>query len=96
MQTFIASREELSATVSSAVEEAVTKRLPEIIKRATRKEYYTISEACEMLDCTRRHIQYLRDSGQLSYIKNGKKIYFRAEDLEAFFQENYIEAGVRK
>lgn len=92
MQTYISTSQELQDTVRAAVEEAVTSRLPEIIRRATAKEFYTIKETCDLLSCTRRHLQYLRDSGQISYIKTGKKIYFRAEDIEAFFNRNYIEA----
>jgi len=90
MLTYIPTKEELVTTVSRAVEQAVTQRLPEIIKRAARKDYYTIPEVCEMLGVSRRHLQYLRDSGQLSYVKTGRKIYFKTEDLETFFDENYI------
>lgn len=90
MNTFIPTREELKKTVAEAVEKAVTNRLPEIIRKVTQKEYYTIEEVSDLLDVSRRHLQYLRDSGQLSYVKNGRKIYFKAEDLEAFFESNYI------
>ena len=79
--------------VINAVEEAITKRLPYIIKKATSKDYYTIDDVCEMLDVSRRHLQYLRDSGQISYVKNGRKIYFKAEDLEEFFGVNYIQSN---
>ena len=95
MQAFIPTREELQESVRAAVQEAVRSNLPEIIRRATAKEYLTIAETCEALDCTRRHLQYLRDSGQIGYVKSGKKVYFKADDLEAFFNRNYIEAGDR-
>lgn len=91
MNTYIPTRDELQESIKSAVEEAVTSRLPEIIRKATAKEFYTISETCQILDCTRRHLQYLRDSGQVNYIKNGKKVFFRAKDLEKFFDKNYIQ-----
>jgi excisionase family DNA binding protein len=90
METYISSKTELNETVQNAVEKAVTNRLPEIIRRATRKEYLTIKETCELLNVSRRHLQYLRDSSQLNYVKSGRKIYFRTEDLEQFFDENYI------
>jgi excisionase family DNA binding protein len=92
MKTYIPTQKELKETVSKAVEQVVSRRLPQLIKEATRKDYYTIKEVCEMLDVSRRHLQYLRDSGQLSYVKSGRKIYFKAEDLEQFFDHNYIEA----
>ena len=88
---FFPTQAEFEDTIEHVFEKIVAKKLPKLIQKAVGKEYYTISETCEILGCTRRHLQYLRDSGQLSYVKNGKKIYFRAEDLERFFEENYIE-----
>ncbi len=96
MQTFIPSKEELSEVVSQAVEKAVNERLPEIIYKATRKKYYTIQEVCDLLDVSRRHLQYLRSTNQIGYILNGRKVYFRAEDLEKFFEVNYIPSDDRK
>ena len=92
MDTYIASKNELAETISKAVEKAVEHRLPNIIRKASRKEYYTTNEVCEMLDISRRHLQYLRDSGQIGYVKNGRKIYFKAQDLETFFEDNYIDS----
>lgn len=91
METYIASKQELQKAITEAVQNAVTEKLPEIINKATRKEFYTIQEVCEMLDVTRRHLLYLRQSGQISYVQNGRKIYFRAADLEDFFNQNLIE-----
>jgi len=65
--------------------------LPALIRKATQKQYFTISDACELLSCSRRHLLYLRQSGQINFVKNGKKIFFKREDLEAFFDDNYIE-----
>ena len=95
MNAYIPSKDEFQKAIKEAVEQAVVQRLPEIISKATRKEYYTIEETCELLDVTRRHLQYLRDSGQISFVQNGRKIYFKAEDLDRFFASNYITAEVR-
>ena len=92
MNTYISSRQELESTITKAVEKAVSQRLPQIIKKVTQKEYYNIEEVCAALDISKRHLQYLRDSGQIGYVKNGRKIYFKAEDLQDFFDKNYIAA----
>ncbi len=92
MKTYIPSKQELEEVVRHAVEKAVAERLPQIINKTNRKDYYTIEETCKKLNVSRRHLQYLRDSGQISYVKNGRKIYFKAEDLDAFFNDNYIKA----
>ena len=95
MQTYISTRDELNETVQAAVERAVTQKLPEIIRRITAKEYLTIAETCEVLDCTRRHLMYLRSTRTIPYVKHGKKIYFRTKDLEEYFERNLIPAGTR-
>ncbi|SHG46323.1 DNA binding domain-containing protein, excisionase family [Fodinibius roseus] len=94
MHTFIPTKDELEEIIQKAVEKTVSDKLPEIIKKTNRKDYYTIEETCEILDVSRRHLQYLRDTEQISYVKNGRKIYFKAEDLDEFFNVNYIAAEV--
>jgi len=91
MQTYIPTQKELEDTVTKAVFQAVSNVLPEVYRKMSKKPIYNIDEACELLNVSRRHLQYLRDSQQLPYIQNGRKIYFRAEDLEAFFNANKIE-----
>lgn len=91
MISYIPTKDELQKAISEAVETAVTKQLPEIISKATRKPYYTIDEACKILSVTRRHLQYLRDTDQISFVQHGRKIYFKAEDLDEFFNRNYID-----
>lgn len=88
---FIASKEEFQNTIESSFEKLIEDRLPALIRKATEKKYYTINEVCELLDVSRRHLQYLRDSGQINHVKNGKKVYFKREDLDEFFDRNYIE-----
>lgn len=91
METYIATKEELQKSISEAVESAVKSKLPEIISKATRKSHYTIDEACEILSVTRRHLQYLRDNRYINFVQHGRKIYFKAEDLDEFFNRNYID-----
>ena len=87
---FYPSRREFQEAVETSFEKLLEDKLPALIRRATEKKYFTIDEACEYLDCSRRHLQYLRNSGQINYVKNGKKIYFRQDDLLEFFDRNYI------
>ena len=90
MNTYIPTKNELQEAIQQAVEKAVLERIPELIRRATSKSHYTIDEACEILSVTRRHLQHLRDSNQISFVQHGRKVYFRAEDLDKFFNRNYI------
>ena len=80
----------MEETVTKAVFQAVSKVLPEVF-RQMQKPIYTNDEATKLLGVSKRHLQYLRDTEQLSYVQNGRKIYYRAEDLEQFFNSNKIE-----
>lgn len=90
--TYFPSKDEFEKTVEEKFQQVVSERLPSLVRAATEKKYLTISETCDLLDVSRRHLQYLRDSGQIGFVKHNKKIYFRREDLEKFFSENYIPA----
>lgn len=87
----ISSKEDIREILTDIIEKSISSKIPEIVKKASRKDYYTIDEVCKMLEVSRRHLQYLRDSGQISFVQNGRKIYFKAEDLDEFFDANYIE-----
>ena len=92
MDLLISNRKEIEQLVNNAVFLAVSKVLPEVF-RQMQKPIYTNDEATELLGVSKRHLQYLRDTEQINYVQNGRKIYYRAEDLEAFFQANYIKGG---
>ncbi len=81
---------ELNAT---KLEELVVQAVSRAIDKKLRKPVHTIEEVCDMFGVTKRSLQYLRDTKKLGYIKEGKKILFRAEDLEAFFQAHYVKGG---
>lgn len=87
---YFPTKEEFQNAIENSFQKLLADKLPRLIRKATEKKYCTIGEACDLLDCSRRHLLYLRESGQINYIKNGKKIYFRREDLDHFFDENYI------
>jgi excisionase family DNA binding protein len=86
---------QIRGLIDSAVHDAVKKALQSELKIETRKPVYTIDEICELFQVSKRHLQYLRDSRQLSFIQNGRKILFRWEDLDAFFQNNYVRGERR-
>jgi len=84
---------QIRAIIDSAVQDAVKKAFQNELKIETRKPVYTIDEICDLFQVSKRHLQYLRDSRQLSFIQNGRKVLFRWEDLDAFFNQNYVKGG---
>jgi excisionase family DNA binding protein len=91
MNAYIPTKEDLEEIISRVTKETVNEVLPEAIRKATRKEWLTTDEVMEMLQCSRRHVQYLRDSGQLKYSQNGRTIRYHIEDVEAFLNSHKVE-----
>lgn len=87
----IATNDQLNKAIQLAVETAVVNLVPELIRRVSQKEYMSISETCDLLSCTRRHLQHLRNTGRINYIKRGKKIYFRKTDVDKYLNSHLIE-----
>lgn len=83
------------ALIDDAVREAILKSFPSKLNIETRQPVYSIDEVCKLFNVSKRHLQYLRDSGQIGYIQNGRKILFRWDDLDSFFNQNYVK-GVRR
>jgi len=85
--------EQLVAVLTKTIESVILSELPKIKQSQNTKLVYTIEDVCEMFQVSKRHLQYLRDSGQIGYVQNGRKILFRYEDLDAFFNKNYVKGG---
>ena len=56
------------------------------------KQLYTINEACELLQVSKRTLQKYRDEGMLSFTQIADKIYFQKVDIDAFLNKNRVVA----
>lgn len=91
MTAYIPTKEDLEEIISRVTKKTVQEVLPGAIRKATRKEWLTTDEVMEMLQCSRRHVQYLRDSKQLPFSQNGRTIRYHIEDVEAFLNEHKVK-----
>ena len=91
METFLPTKQEYKELVTEAVNEAIERELPHLVRKATRKKYLTTDETMELLGCSRKHLYYLRSQEKLPYIKEGKKVYYDIEDIEAYMQRNKVD-----
>lgn len=88
MNAYIPTREDLQDIIREAVQETVDKTLPSAIRKATRKEWLTTDDVMEIMDCSRRHVQHLRDSDQIPYSKNGRVIRYNADEFDQFMKDH--------
>jgi len=96
MHAYIPTKEELEEIIARCVKKNIAEALPRAIRKGTRKKWLTTDEVMELLQCSRRHIQYLRDSEQLPYAQNGRTIRYDIDDIETFLRNHKTKARLFK
>jgi excisionase family DNA binding protein len=56
----------------------------------------TTQEAAKALQITTRHLQNLRDRGDIGFIQYGRVVRYKTQDIQAYIDEYYINPGKRK
>jgi excisionase family DNA binding protein len=60
------------------------------------KPWLTSEEVCHLLAISKRTLQSYRDRGILPYAQIGRKIYYKASDIDDYFDAHYIPINVKK
>ena len=94
MKTYISSKEEIEEATEKAVSRLLSEQLPALVRKAARKPWLTTEEACEYLQVSRRHLQYLRTSRSLPFSKDGRTIRYHVDDLDEFLESKRV--GTKK
>lgn len=76
--------------IQEAVSEALEPHLRKLTSAPSMKPVYTPEETMELMGVSKRTLQYLRDSKQIGFVQNGRKILFRAADIEDYLQNNRV------
>ena len=92
MQTVVLSPNELTELIDKAVEGAIEKHIPTAIRQATKKTFLTTDELSNLTGWSRRTIQYLRDSRQLPFIQDGRRVLFSTDEIEKYLNERRVRA----
>lgn len=93
MHAYIPTKEDLKEAIRDAVKETVNETLPGAIRKATRKKWLTTDNVMEILQCSRRHVQHLRDSGQLPFRQNGRTIRYDIDEVETYLNRGTVNAN---
>lgn len=54
------------------------------------KSLYTINDACDYLQVSKRTLQRYRDTGMLGFSQIADKVYFKPSDLETFLANHRV------
>lgn len=90
MNAYLPTKDDLKELIREAVKETVNETLPEAIRKGTRKKWITTDGVMEILECSRRHVQHLRDSGRLPYRQNGRTIRYDIDEVEAYLNRGKV------
>lgn len=55
--------------------------------------YFDMHMACAFVCLSRRTMDYAKDRGDVPFIRKGKKIIFRRDDLVRFMDQDRIDIG---
>ena len=91
MNTYIATKDELSEIVFKAVKTLLTQELPSILRKAKRKPWMNTDELMELTGWSRRTCQYLRDHKKIPFSQEGRKILYPTDGIEKYLSDNKIE-----
>ena len=90
---YISTKDELQEAISKEVRDALMDVLPDAIREAKQKEWLDTADVMELLQCSRRHVQHLRDSGQIVYHQTGRTIRYKYSDITAYLNNGKVAAG---
>ena len=90
MKIIVASEKELQEMINIAIEKTFKELLPKAIREASRKEWLTTEEVMKILNCSRRHVQYIRDSNQITFHQHRRTIRYHIDDIEEFLEQGKV------
>jgi len=93
---YIPTKQELREAISKEVRDTVLDVLPEAIREATQRQWLDTADVMDMLQCSRRHVQHLRDSEQLEYYQTNRTIRYKYSDVIAYLNEGKVSGGGAK
>lgn len=96
MKTYISSKEEIEEATEKAVSRLLSEKLPALVRKAAQKPWLTTEEAMEYMQCSRRHLQYLRDSKQIPHSQSGRTIRYHIDDIDDFLNRHRIKSRDEK
>lgn len=87
------SQDDIREIIRESVRAELAESLSKLIKRATKKEYFTSKEVRDLTGFSSRKLCYLRDEGKIDFVQHGKSVMYPAEPLFEFLERHHIRAG---
>lgn len=89
---FIPTENKFREILSDTVDQILSRRIPQIMRQANRKEYMTTAEFEELTGMSYATQKYHRDVHNIEFIQEGRRILYPTEKVEAFMDERRIKS----
>lgn len=91
-KAFEAFASHLKKEIEDSVEDKFEKCLPKAIKKASRPATMNAEEVMNELNISSYStLKKLRDTGKLSYIKDGRRVIYPTESIDNYIKDHLIE-----
>jgi excisionase family DNA binding protein len=60
------------------------------------KKWLSSEEVCHLLMISKRTLQSYRDRGILPFAQIGRKIYYKASDIDEYLDQHYIKSNFQR
>lgn len=90
MNVIVTDHKTLQDLIGEAVAEALAQQLPKLLRDAVRKPLLTRDEVKELTGWSDRTLQHLRDTRQLPFVQDGRKILYPTDGLQEFISSRSI------
>lgn len=91
-EVFIPTRSKFEQILEQKVDSLLQRRIPEIMRKANRKEWLTTNEFKELFGVSYRLQKHYRDECGLPYSQQGKKIFYKTVDCEKFMEDRRVNS----
>lgn len=88
--------QDLEKIISSTIETVLSEKIPTLLRESVEPKWLTTGEVMSLLKCSRRHIQYLRDTQQLPFTKNGNTIRYHIDDIDDFLASHRVSFAIKR
>ena len=86
---------ELNDLVRDAIRPVVRNEVDKAVRAANQKAYLTQTEVCQLTGWSRRQLAYKRSKGELAYLKRGRTVLYKTEDVYSWLDEGYVPSTRR-
>lgn len=90
-KVIVTSEDKILSLLKASLKDILHEELPQVIKKAQRKDFLSLEELQELTGFSYGKIRYLRESGQLEYTQSGKSIIYPTDAVYKYLEDNRIK-----